>query len=653
MLKYLYKKLLKYLDYFIVFVAVVIFLSPEIKNFCTIYSKIDFDSQALLVWAYNAVEGKNPYKDVFYPYGILSYLKDHNFALHILNFLIFPTLITICYFVLKKLYDSRKIAILLSIFFFLFIVLATGIDAFNRYGILIMLSSLMAYVTYSNKLLAKKFIFFLGILGGVIFTLITDQGIYLFLLSLLFIAIFQIFSRGFRLRKEIFINFLFYFFGLVLGLLPFLAFLALNNSIGYFLDAIFKLADVGLYAKTPFFHSLKSSNNIFIFAILLPTIYVLGYKIANKTKKNLNFYLQLFLAISFVIILQKSIIRSIDNQLTFVAFLLVFTLMKDIGDFLGNVRIKYNKLIYLFFGLLLVLLISFFYNRQLASRKPLYGKACINENINHLINKNENYKFLIEKLQGKSDFRGKIFSFPSDPILYIVFDQSTPYYSNNYDSSAEYAQKKQIEYIEKHKIEYIIYNQNVGSLQDSVPNYIRTPKEMRYVFSKFEIIDEIGNFILLRKSPSTVDLFNNDILKNNLELNNYFSRINLNNILLSEGLYKSKFLYVNKNKSIFSSRSLENLNNYLKTNNISSLNKILKLTPNRYELSDSLLKLKVYTHEGDSSEILFNKCKLYDACIINLINIPLFYKERVIKRVEVSDFEGEIELISNYEDIFW
>lgn len=652
MLRYLFKKFLKYLDYFIVFAAISIFLSPEIKNFCTIYSKVDFDSQALLVWAYNAVEGMNPYEDIFYPYGILFYLKDHNFFLHILNFLISPILITICYFVLKKLYASRKKAILLLACFFLFVMFATGVDTFNRYGILAIISSFMAYATYSNKLLTKKLIFSLGVLGGLIFMLITDQGIYLFLMSILFIVIFHVFNKEFKLRK-ILISFLIYFFGVIIGLLPFLIFLSLNNSVGYFLDAIIKLTDISLYAKTPFFHSLKSPNNIFIFTVLLPTIFILGHKLANKIKKNYNFYLQLFLAISLLIFLQKSIIRSIDNQLTFIALLLLFTLMKDVEDFLSNMRIKYNKLIYFCFGLLLVLLTVFFNNPQSVSRKALYGKACMNENINHLTSRNENYKFLVEELKKKSGFKGKIFSFPSDPILYILFDQSTPYYSNNYDSSAEYAQKKQIEYMENHEIDYVIYNQNIVSLQDEVPNYIRTSEEVRYIFLKFEIIQEIGNFVLLRKSSLTVDLFNNNILKNNSKLKSYFSAISLANIPLSEGLYKSKFIYTNKNKSVFSSKSLEYFNNYLKANNINSLNKILILTFDKYESSENLSRLKIYTDEGYSSEIVFNRCKLHNACIINLVNIPLFYKERIIKKVEIDNFEGAIELVNNYESIFW
>lgn len=642
-------------------IAFLFFSALNIANLfplCRIYGDLNFDFQALLTWDYSAYLGVIPYKEIFYPYGILSYFKDQNVLIHVLFFLITPVLLTALFIIFKKIWERSIYAYLHLLLVYIFVIRLVGQDGFDRYGIFTVFPLIIGLILYSKKTLTKNLSFIFGVITGYIFSLMSDQGIYIFVGFTVNLYLYPIIV-GKQLEKDIgkyyksaFLQFVVYLIGIIVGIIPLFVYLFKNGVISDFFNFFIKLSDISLYAKTPFPPYSDTPENIFTFAILIIAIFYLSFRLMFKKKVTLNNYLQLNLCFIIIFLEQKSLIRSIDSVITFPSFILFILLLKDLKD-----KLKVNKknISYLVLIFITIMLLSLSKNYKNIYKINYLDQndLCIEMNLNKLFKNDSEYIQVKNLIKEKLGYEGKIFSYPSDPIFYLLFEQVPPYYSNNYDSSAIYAQKKQIEYIEKNNIQFVIYDQKIDSVQDGVPNYIRTPYEMRYIFSNFYIENKIGKFLILRKSLSPIDLFESKILNRNMSFKNYVSNVDLRSIPLSEGLYKAKSLYVNKNKRIVLSGSLSYFNNFLKNNSVSTSNKILKLTSKKYKTKTTIITMNIRTLDGNKSRIIFNKCKIGFACLINLHNIPLFYNERIIKEITLDDFEGNIEVIDNYEDIFW
>jgi ankyrin repeat protein len=122
---------------------------------------------------------------------------------------------------------------------------------------------------------------------------------------------------------------------------------------------------------------------------------------------------------------------------------------------------------------------------------------CVRKKINNIDKRelapyNSVEKYLSEK-------NAKIFSFPGDPIFYILFNQKPPYYPTIYEATPIYAQKKLIKFIEENKINYVILNIKSTSIQDTVPDKMRARILYEYIMNNFKKEKQIDNFLIFKK----------------------------------------------------------------------------------------------------------------------------------------------------------
>lgn len=501
-------------------VLLFIFLSTVyFKDFflsCINYLDLSFNSQIPLVWDFTSFNNFLPYKDIYFPYGILFYFKNNAF-LGIVNFFLPTILFTSVYIIFRRIFKNKLFVLVSFISFYLFIYKYTGIGNFNRYGIILSLALLFSYIFYKFPIVSFKMSFLLGILIGGVFSLTNDQGIYAFLLFTFFLVITPFLTKVEKLNY-----FKFFFFrliasalGIILGFLPFFMFLNSNKITNEFFLFVKHLPEFVLYAKTPFIPFSTTIDNLFTLASLFIAIIVLSYKIFfSKSKLSLISFLEMSLVFILILLEQKNIIRSIDKQITFMAFLLYIIMFYE---FIRNKISNFSTV--LFFVVISFVLLGFglhrFVNYSLDFKKDLIS-SFLHENINDfLTNKNalcldDNLKKLIigkntkfEKVKKiiDQDSKGysKIFDYLRDPIFYVLFNQKPPYYFTIFEGTSLYAQESNIEYIKENRVQYIIYNTDALRIQDGVPDYARSKVLLKYVLNNFEVLNRVENFIIYKK----------------------------------------------------------------------------------------------------------------------------------------------------------
>lgn len=504
-----------------VVILFVILSAVHFKGFflsCVNYLNLSFNSQIPLTWDFTSLNNVLPYKDIYFPYGILFYFKNTNVFLSIIYFLL-PTIFFISvYLVLKNVFKNNLIAFVSFISFYLFIFKYTGVENFTRYGIILCIALLFSYIFYKLRLISMKISFFIGLLIGGIFSLVNDQGIYAFLFFIFFLAVIPLLKKVENLNYFSFLlsriaaNML----GVIVGILPFFIFLYSKKMISEFLLFMSNLSDFVLYAKTPFIPFSTTIDNLFTFTSLFVAIVALSYKLFfSQRKLSLLSFVEISLVFILVLLEQKSIIRSIDKQITFIAFFLYIVMFYE----LVRNRINNYAAVFCFVIISLLVLSEFglhsFVNYKLDFKIELIGsffhenindflinkgRFCLDDNLNKLIvgksTKFEKVKKIIEK-----DSKGysKIFDYLSDPLFYVLFNQKPPYYFTIFEATPLYAQESNTRYIEENKVKYIIYNTGALRIQDGVPDYIRTKVLFKYVLNNFKELDKVENFIIYKK----------------------------------------------------------------------------------------------------------------------------------------------------------
>jgi hypothetical protein len=151
-MKHLEKLLHKNKDLVIVFIISIFLSFPYIIDICSGYLRhYNFDIQEFLLWNYTSVNNLIPYKDIFYPYGLLSYFRNYSLVFASMFYLISPILFTILYFVFKNIFKERFILYTSFIIFYLFILNLVGLQTFARYGMFVLFSLMISYLFYLNK----------------------------------------------------------------------------------------------------------------------------------------------------------------------------------------------------------------------------------------------------------------------------------------------------------------------------------------------------------------------------------------------------------------------------------------------------------------------------------------------------------------------
>lgn len=642
----------------IVFLFFCILSIITFKGYCKVYKNFGFDAQALLTWDYSSYKGFFPYKDTFYPYGLFSYYEDNLLFFQLISFFLSPILYTLVFVIFRKVWQDKLYTLISFVIFYLFIERYTGSQAFERYGIIVIFSCIAALNFYKNTFVSKLAAFIYGVSIGIIFSLFHDQGIYGFLIVLIFILINPVLRKRFEVLrsdhyyKYILLSFTMLIGGMFIGVLPFFVFLFRHNIVYDFVAFILKLSDLALYAKTSFIPYSRSPENMFTFLALFLTVSLIVYKVYfKKQKQDKVFYLQISLALVIILLEQKSLLRSIASSITFVALILYILLFYQFKKALNIYKININKIL-----IYLIVLGAFTIFRLQSQpldaaykKEKLESGVCLKKNINNFLAGNKDYALVRQKLENELDYKGKIFSFPANPIFYMLNKQMPPYYSNIYDSSSFKAQEKQVEYIKENGIQYIIYNKKVLSIQDSIPDFIRANFELKFILNNFTPVDKVGDFLLFKKDSGN-DIFKEKFLDAVPQLRKYLLQVDFAAIPKSEGLHKKSFVKRNNN-IIFSKSSVQNVNSFLANESIESDNTVFVVWGSNESQKGNRTSITLKTNDNLETTIFFHQCSNRTPCIINLSRIPLFYKKRIIEKIMVGpSFKDLIEIRNRYDD---
>lgn len=636
------------MTYLFIFILSVILSAPYIIDICSGYlSYQSFDLQEFLLWHYTSINNTIPYKDIFYPYGLLNYFRNNNLGYASIYYLTVPALFTIVFFIFKKIFKGKFILYFSFVTFYLFILILTGFQTFSRYGLLAIISLFFSYLFYSNKTIKMPTLFGCGITLGLFFSFINDQGIYL-LLSFIFIFIP---SRFAHIKKMPIKELIPVVIGFFVGVTPMFLFLQYNGNFSSFFDYFKDIKEITVVAKTPFFSFIDSPANIFTIVILYFAIFYNFLKLFFfKQKFTLLSLLQISLIFSILIMEYKSIVRSIDRQIVFISLMLLMFLAYEIVNYFKN-KIVDKRIVYI----LLIFIATILYGLNV--EKQIINISHLSKNFNHLLSNkcyendlkfflenNLSYAEIIKVIKKQQNFNEKIFSFPTgDSVSYIFLNQKPPFYNSIFEGASYDKQNSAIKYIQDNEIEYVILNTSKSSLQDGVPDYIRQNILFKYILNNYHPFEIIGNHFILRKEKNN-DFFTSDMLEKVRDYKNNLLNVDLKKIPYSEGLYKYSFL--NRNgKLVIRTTDITKINLLLKAKTFYSTNKVLVLIPSiNYKTNDlSYVKFQIDTEE--SPTIYYDSCKINLECIINISNVPIFYRKRVITKIILDEkFKGKIEI---------
>lgn len=636
----------KYFDYFITFFVVCQITGDRLINNCRLFWPNNFDSINFLTWEYSAKIGLIPIKDNNFPYGLLSYFKDVNIFAAFFDFLFTPLLFTGYLFIFKKIYNNSYYAYFSTGALLLFIVYITGFDVFNRYGILPLFAGIISYIFYSsNKILSKRIYLSIGIGIGLLIFLIIDQAIYASLIFILLLITFSYVHLQHKKLKESLkttsANLSFFFIGCTIGFLPFLIYLLKLNALIQFMQFFSYLSDLTFLAKAPFINSISTPDNLFLLVIGIVSIIYSSYIIIfKKDTLTANRYFLISLVYSYLLLQQKSIIRSIAPQITFLGLLLFFSLFYELKLFLEKQEMN-RSILYAYF-VNLVVAITFIIGLTPFGPAALYtwtsDNDCFQKNIEQQIAQDPTYKEVKDNISS-----GKIFSFPSSPFFYILYNQKPPMYLSTYEASPKYAQQNLIQYIQKQKIDWVIYDYVNTELLDGVPDYIRATILHQYIINNFSIQKAVGRFLIFKYNSSKKDFFKDPMLNKFPTLRQELTDVNLAAIPSSEGYYKVTLL---KNKKpVMSNFLIKNFNSNLASNKMLSTNTILTIWIKK--TNKKQLTISINTEDGLETKVHFASCKEKNPCIINLSRLPIFYQVRQLK--EISDENNVITKVSLYK----
>ena len=468
-------------------------------SLCQEYFGLGFDQQSFLYWDYAKHLGLIPFRDFFYPYGLLFFFKIDSQIWHIASVFFSFVLLGSAFLILKKVFKDKLYTYSFFIIFCVFINLFVNFDTFIRYAPILPVCLLISH------LISKKVLFriwsglSLGLSSGLLFSFINDLFFYTFVL-VLFISTVYWFIEIRKVNREIIKFILFFSIGILIGSLPLIIFLSENNAISGFITNYRVLKEVSSFAKVPFPPILKSFENDLIILTIILSIFSLIPGFREKNKRDFSFYLKLTIVTGLLLLEQKNIVRSFYTQISFLALVLTFISLANFKTTM--VRLKINKkLIYLFMINLITLIFIVVYldrGHTLVKAQTVQGsEICYQKKLKYSANDLKSYlKVKDYVLAGNYN---KIYSFPGDPVFYILFNQKPPPYPSIYEATAVFAQEELINYIKANKINFIVINLKSTAIQDGVPDKIRAKRLYKFISSNFTPVKKIGHFQIFKK----------------------------------------------------------------------------------------------------------------------------------------------------------
>jgi hypothetical protein len=649
----------RHCDVIFIFVCATVFSSVNLIYPCKLYTFPSFDNQSLLIWDYSSMINIFPYREIFYPYGILDYFKSQNIFFAYLYLLLTPVIFSVIFLGIKKLFKNKIYSYLSLFIFFFFVISIEGLETFNRYGIMAASPFLFSYLFFSVKKHFYKLIFFIGVCTAVIFSFINDQGLYMLVIFIGFSLMDKFFKKKIiRSPIHFFLKEIsFYFAGFCIGVVPYTVYLVFHGSFFQFLMYLKDLPELSLLSKTPFIHSIFSPDNIFSLLILFIAIVYLVNKVLIKNQKaTFTTYIQSGFIFILIILEQKNIVRSMSQQMIFITLLLTNALLADLLFYFKEVnRYKITFLFcFIFIQLSIFLTFSFEIPKNTFLNTTSNSNYCIQQNMNNLISEDSDYKKVKNYLNSKK-LKSNIYSYPGDQAFYILFNQIPPYSPSIYEGSPLRSQYDLIKYIQNNDVEYVIYNYQNTAIQDGVPNYIRVPYLHEYIMKNFIFEKKIGKFLILHRTKTKSDPLKDEFSKFPIVFKNYLQTVYLGAIPKSEGYYKTEYLNNSFNKVLITTASLKVFNQNLKNKNVDTHKKFLVLTLSDFRKNINTIMLKIKTKDGITTNVIFNECMKEMPCIINLSHIPLLYNKRTLEEISVNDVPlKSVQLFTvNDDSHFW
>jgi hypothetical protein len=646
------------------------------RNLCSGLINVDFDSQNFFTWIYTAIKGYQPYRDISYAYGLLMYHNADNLFVHFLYIMQIPLLTVGMWWFINQLFRKQIVLkYLLFIITILYLIVNTGPVSFTRYGLSLIVLMLACYWLCRERL-STFWLLLYGCFSALIISLVIDQGIYIVVVTVGLI----IYRHALMVGKVNFLRvivpkFLFtmliYVTGIAIGLIPFIFYLEKSNSLAGFIEFVQQLGYMNIYIKNSFTSSLQRPANLWIFLCLAVSFAAITFKILYKRSKLNAFisYCQVAGVLVLSLFLQKDLLRTgMENQITFIGIFLWILILADfVAERKKPILWRYQLVLGLFIIFIFHLttqsipspLIDIQILRTLYQQPADYAevKRCTNQTIDpDRMEINTHYLKVFDAIK-KINTQPMLFSFPGDPIFYILNNQKPAPYFNLYDASPLSAQKKNISYIEEARVDYVIFNTQIKAIQDNVPDIVRGNTEIRYLVTHFSPLMQVEQFLVLQRNDlfdKPPQIFSHDNIVKFPDFYNQLLNFGLGYIPRSEGRAKWPILEKQNPRMIIQAGNEAEFNNQLNKVQGDIVKMILLITPKGSNGISTSLSL--YPDEGPATTITYLACKDNKVCLVNLDNIPIFMQKSKLKSIHFSEpFSGILQLIdvNDTRGILW
>ncbi len=470
-------------------------------SFCHQAYQIDFDQQVFLYWDYLKSLSLIPFKDFFYPYGLLLYFKSISIQWYFVYLFVLLLISTSTFLSFRYSFKSRIKSYIFFLIHSIFIFLFVNPESYVRYGSLIVFVALLSYFAYKKTLITKFSGFILGLLIGIFFSFINDVFFYSSLIYISFTGMNVLLWRTDFSVKQILLYVLYAIVGFLIGSIPLTFYLYSNNLFSDFIFYYHSLEGFYLLGKVAFPPSLKSLENTLLIIGLILSIFSIISKY-RKNKIDYKFYYLLSLILLILSLEQKNLLRSMYQQISFISAITFFILL---DEFVLKIKNKLNNRIIFIFCVNVIFLIfliigvdrNFKFEKNVNSFSEIKISQCVDKKLKNI---NKESLLIHTKVVDyvKSKENARIFSFPGDPIFYVLLNQEPPFYPSIYEATPVYAQKKLIQYIKKNKVDYVILNIGNPSIQDEVPNQIRAKVLYEFIMNNYKAEVQIDNFLILK-----------------------------------------------------------------------------------------------------------------------------------------------------------
>ncbi len=655
------KRLLKHFDLIIVFVILFLVFLPRSINFCEEFNEANFDTQNLLVWSLSERLGVIPIKDTFYPYGLIFWYANSINIVYFIYILIAPSIYSIIYLMYKKLFI--KFGYIHILLYLLFFIISTGlvprIHPIDRYLFPLAFSSIILFIIRKYK--GRLAYLITGLMSGLCIFYDIGSGVILSILSILSLIYIEYFDflkyqKKADIRK-ICRNFIFYIVGIIIGITPYFIFIFKNDLFLQLLRFIKDIVSGSSYVKSPFLVLRK--YNMFIFStIFIQSIYLIN-AFNNKFKKYSEyFYYYLFSNyVISILLLQKHFLRQIW------VVLMIYSIHAVILMFYPILITKYatvkNRFIY-YVGILCFM--SIFIVTFAIEIKPQNYIKDFNNGINIINENNFIYrricsldKFIQNDSVGNLSYykvieylnhfypNENIFSYPYDPIFYILSRKTTSPYLNVYEGSPKYAQKENIKFINDYNVKLVIYNIN-SEIVDHIPEYARAYDLTKYILLNYKPVKIIDNFIILGKVSQNDKYFIYDeqSKQHYSSLIDKLTLLNFGSLFFTDGYYHADEI-LNKGEIIYEGSNFKSFNEYLNIEGGKISDNLYLLIKYRENISETV-DVDLVSEQNLVTKINFKPCS-NNYCLINLSRLPAFYENHMFISLESKQDIKEILLI--------